>query len=136
MDQPTPPPPPFAPSIGGRFGFFLILNEDGFESDVLRPQNADAEAERMLTDATGRRHALRIVWCYYGFSQDDGPDRSHRPPTYHDVGVVEAEEFPVWPSHPDGPKKIRPVGVWAACERFLFEQNTAPTDGRSGQRRI
>lgn len=91
-------------SVGGRRGFFLALNADGFESDALTPTNADHEA-RLL------RGAVRLVWCFF----DEMSATAE--PVYHEVA-------------PTAPA----VGVWAACEAWLLAAATSPGAGAQPQR--
>lgn len=80
-------------TLFGRRGFFLALNVDGFESDVLTPQNADRETSGF------RVHPVRLVWCFFDELSVD------RPPVYH--GVLDPAPA---------------SGAWVACESWLLEQ--------------
>lgn len=94
-------------TLNGRRGFFLALNEHGFESDVLKPNTADDEATRLIFDATGHQHQLRIVWCYADELS------AAKPPVYYDVGIVQTRQ-------PTAKGRPVAIGVWQACENHLI----------------
>lgn len=91
--------------LGDRGGFFLAVNVDGFESDVLTPENADYEASRF------RVRPVRLVWCFF----DELSAR--RPPVYH--GVLDPAPA---------------SGAWAACEAWLLEQEAKLSASRPASR--
>lgn len=108
-----------AHEIEGRRGYFLVVNEDGFESDFLTPGNADKEASRLLFDARQKRHELRAVWCFW----DEQGIGLKALPVYHDIGAIRVEERALVPSRPRGPKALAATGVWQQCEEYLFRMN-------------
>lgn len=108
-----------AHEIEGRRGYFLVINEDGFESDFLTPGNADKEANWMSCDARHKRHELRVAWCFW----DEQGIGLKALPVYHDVGSVSFEDVVLVPSRPNGPKGRAAKGVWQQCEEYLLRMN-------------
>lgn len=104
--------------INGRKGYFIVLNELGFDSDFLEPWNADEEATDMIYDRWGARHKLRIVWCFL----DDETFFCH---AVRDVRI----ERQALPSSGQGKVIFRRVfakGVWQDCEEYLMCMNREP----------
>lgn len=108
-----------AHEIEGRRGYFLVVNEDGFESDFLTPENADKEANQMSCDARHKRHELRVVWCFW----DEQGIGLKALPVYHDVGGVRVEDQESVPERQRAPKVLVAKGVWQQCEEYLLRMN-------------
>lgn len=111
-----------AHEIEGRRGYFLVVNEDGFESDFLAPGNADKEASRLLFDARQKRHELRVVWCFW----DEQGIGLKALPVYHDIGVVAVEDQESVPERQRAPKVLVAKCVWQQCEEYLLRMNCRP----------
>lgn len=111
-----------AHEIEGRRGYFLVVNEDGFESDFLTPESADKEASRMLFNARQERQELRVVWCFW----DEQGIGLKALPVYHEVGGVSVAELELPKPRRGNPKPLEAVGVWQACEEYLFRMNFRP----------
>lgn len=101
--------------INGRNGYFIILNELGYDSDFLGPWNADDEATSMIFDVWSTRHKLRIVWCF----DDEEWD-------YHVVGDVRIEKQAIPSSLKGGLRRVFAKGVWQDCEEYLLRMNREP----------
>ncbi len=108
-----------AHEIEGRRGYFLVVNEDGFESDFLTPANADKEATRMIFDARGQRRDLSVVWCFW----DEQGIGLKALPVYHEVGGVSIAELELPKPKRGGSKLLEAKGVWQGCEEYLFRMN-------------
>lgn len=108
-----------AHEIEGRRGYFLVVNEDGFESDFLTPANADKEASRMLFNARQERQELRVVWCFW----DEQGIGLKALPVYHDIGGVNTTTL-ITGRMPSGLNaRLVAQGVWQGCEEYLFRMN-------------
>lgn len=116
--------------IDGRKGCFLLANDFGGEILAGPGDMRDHVSLVLLCDKrNGYRAPVRIVWCFLDELRPDGK------PVYHFVGDVEflAPLLPYESADPNDQSPFVPVGIWSACERFLFENNLglASEEGRS-----
>lgn len=121
--------------IGGRLGFFLAVNEDGFESDVLTRDNADSETERLLG-------ARRLVWRFC-----DGSEGAEVGPAPLGAFTASRESREAARRYLEGRPdergraraearltERRVEGAWAACERWLMEREASAAETGSRRR--
>lgn len=84
-------------SVGERLGYFLVVSDSGYESDVLTPENSDEQARTI-------KGPRRVVWSYV-------EDKHAWPPVYHEVARLSLP---------------REAGVWHLCEAWLIAQGVEP----------